>query len=269
MRQAVGKPVIKKEWPMETLARQLSQQTLEQIVDRLALEEITAAEEPFLALASPAFGNAGVGAMRLWRGGKLSKMVYVGMTVPPIGLDSHMIFAFSAPDSPVPNFTLDSVCAGTAEDGEQYAFHLDLIPKCDLGVNLAYLRSVYQPLSGIRQEFLGAEGTRAAHLSTTQWAIMSPWMLARRASPEAFRERVYPAVESYLSHWFGLLDQGLDDIAGDIFGAMGAAREAASRALIFNREIDPVWTRVDRLLGEETSARILAALRGLEAEPPP
>lgn len=254
---------------METLARELSEQTLERIVGRLGLDEIAGAEGPFLELISPAFGNAGVGSMRLWRGGKLSKVVYIGMTVPPIGLDSHMIFAFPAPDSPVPNFTLDAVCAGSPEDGGQYAFHLDLIPKCDLGVNHAYLKRVYEPLSGPRDRLLEADGTRPAHLSTTQWAIMSPWMLARRAGPEAFRERVYPAASAYLSHWFELLDGDLGDIAGEMFGAAGAEREAASRALIFSREIDPVWAKVDGLLGVKTSDRMLAALRGLEAAPPP
>ena len=254
---------------MQTLALELGQRTLERIIATLGLAEVTAGDAPFLKLVSPVFGNAEVGAMRIWRGGKLSKMVYIGMTVPPIGLDSHMIFAFSAPDSAAPNFTLDSVHAESPEDGEQYAFHLDLIPKCDLGVNLDYLQRVYEPLSGARQGLLEAGGTQPAHLSTTQWAIMSPWMLARRTGAEAFRKRVYPAVEAYLSHWFGLLEQDSGELARSVFGASGAAREAASRALIFSREIDPVWAKVDRLLGEETSARMLAALRGLEADHPP
>lgn len=254
---------------MKTMARQLGERTFDRIVDRLGLEEVTTAQGPFLELVSPAFGNAAIGAMRLWRGGALSKMVYVGMTAPAIGLDSHMIFAFAAPDSPAPNFTLDSVRAESPEDGEQYAFHLDLIPKCDLGVNHAYLRRVYQPLTEIRERLLASGVTRPAHLSTTQRAIMSPWMLARRAGPEAFRERVFPAVEAYLSHWFGLLESEADAISGEIFGAAGAAREAASRAMIFNREIDPVWAKVDGMLGEETSARILAALRNLEIETAP
>ena len=254
---------------METPACQLSRQTFERIADRLGLEEVSGAEGPFLELVSPAFGNAGVGAMRIWRGGKISKMVCIGMSVPQIGLDSHMIFAFAEADSPVPNFTLDAVCARSPESGEQYAFHLDLIPKCDLGVNHAYLRRVYEPLTETRQCLMEAEGTWPAHLSPTQWAIMSPWMLARRTTPEAFGERVYPVAGEYLSHWLELVERGPGDIADGILGVTGAVREAASRALIFSREIDPVWAKVDGLLGEETSNRMLAVLRGLEVDSPP
>ena len=280
---------------METLAQQLSRQTLERIVDQLGLEEVhdadqaTNQEKPFLALISPAFGDAEVGTMRCWAGArtgvgeKIGKVVYVGMTVPPIGLDSHMIFAFPWHEVAglVPSFTLDAVCTRTPEDGEQYAFHLDLIPKCDLGVNLAYLRRVYEPLSEARQQLLAADGTWEARLSTTQWAIMSPWMLARRSTPEAFRAQVYPAVDAYLSHWLGLLEQGVEDVAGTIVGVSGAGRwadspgarqmqnplprycrdrERVSRELIFNRELDPVWSKVDRLLGRPTSDRMLEML---------
>jgi len=259
---------------METLARKISQQTLDRISGHLGLEEITGANGPFCALISPAFGDAEIGSMRLWRGERLQKMVYIGMTVAAIGIDSHMIFAFTMPDSPVPNFTLDSVYARLPpgadaeqpEGEEQHAFHLDLIPKCDLGVNHAYLRRVYQPLSETRQRLRAADGIYPALLSTTQRAIMSPWMLARRATPEAYREQVYPAVEEYLSHWLELVDQGLGDIADSIFGETGSSREAASRALIFNREIDPVWVKVDRMLGEATSEQLLAVLRSLGVE---
>ena len=61
-----------------------------------------------------------VGTVRLFSGGPIHKLVYIGLAVPMIGLDSHMVFAFTAPDSAVPHFTLDSVLAGP-----HFAFHLD------------------------------------------------------------------------------------------------------------------------------------------------
>ena len=40
-----------------------------------------------------------------------------------------------------------------------------------------------------------------------------------------------------------------------------AARDAANRAAIFSPEVDPVWARVDQLLGAEVSANIQESLK--------
>ena len=39
--------------------------------------------------------SAPVGEARVFRGDRIAKAVYVGLAVPQIGLDSHMVFAFS------------------------------------------------------------------------------------------------------------------------------------------------------------------------------
>ena len=69
-------------------------------------------------------------------------MVTSTIVVPPIQLDSHMMFAFTPSDSAVPHFTLDSVRAG-----DHHAFHLDLIPRLDLGAHLAYMDACFTPLT--------------------------------------------------------------------------------------------------------------------------
>ncbi len=58
-------------------------------------------------------------------------LTYIAMTVAPINLDSHMLYAYTPPASAVPHFTLDSICHG---DG--FAFHLDLPPRVDPGASL-------------------------------------------------------------------------------------------------------------------------------------
>lgn len=126
-----------------SLPAQLSLETLEKIQQRFGLTEIGA---PHITLTSP-MAPAPVGSLRLFKGEAVHKMVYIGLTVPPIGLDSHMIFAFTAPHSSVPHFTLDSVLAGP-----YFAFHLDLIPRADLGANFPYLDAVFNPLSPIFEE---------------------------------------------------------------------------------------------------------------------
>lgn len=261
---------------MDTLAEKISHQTLQKISDHFGLAEVLGEDGgPFLPLTAPAFGNAPVGSFRLWDGGdSLLKVVYTGITVEPIGLDSHMIFAFTKPDSLVPTFTLDSVYTrmppnmdpNFPEGGDMYAFHLDLVPRCDLGVNEEYMQRCYVPMTDTQAGVLASDGVYAAHLSPMQRAIMSPWMLAQRTSTQAYEAEIFPAAEAYLDHWLALVDNGVDDIADGISGDTGASRDAANRALIFNREIDAVWSKIDGMLGPEISDFMINVLRSQSVE---
>ena len=261
---------------MDTLAATLSAETLQRITGHFDLKEVgPAGGGPFLPLTAAAFNNAPVGSFRVWYGGeKLLKVVYTGITVEPIGLDSHMIFAFTRPDSLVPTFTLDSVYTrmppgadpNFPDGGDMYAFHLDLVPRCDLGVNAPYMRHCYQPLADIQASVLDAAGVFAAQLSPMQRAIMSPWMLAQRTTAEAYASTVVPAAGQYLEHWLRLVDAGVDDAVQPVVGESGAARDAANRALIFNREIDPVWGKIDGMLGSDVSDRMIEVLRSQVVE---
>lgn len=236
---------------MSSLANTLSQKTLNAIIERFNLTEHG---DPYKTLKSP-MSPAPVGQVRLFSGGPVHKLVYIGLTVPPIGLDSHMIFAFTAPDSPTPHFTLDSVLAGP-----HFAFHLDMIPRVDLGANLAYINEFFQPLTEIFDSAKEIEGLTPAHLSPRQYAIMSPWMLAYRATEEAFAQ-IDAHVERYLAHWFKIVEtklsvstfEGLDN-------RNFSQRDQRNRAAIFNPKVDPVWAQIDRLLGEEVSSELRALL---------
>ena len=171
-----------------SLPSALSDSTLAKILARVpvSLEEDRALTSPM----SP----TPVGRIRIWRGdGPVVKVVNVSLVVPMISLDSHMIFAFTAPDSGVPHFTLDSVA-----NGDSYAFHLDLIPRIDLATSLSYLDEVYEPLTGIFTETKGRDGLTPAHLTPRQYALMSPWMLVNRATEAAFRS-IDDAVEKYVT----------------------------------------------------------------------
>ena len=232
---------------MSSLANILGQNTLNAIVNRFNLTEHG---EPYKNLMSP-MSPAPVGQVRVFSGGPVHKMVYIGITVPPIGLDSHMIFAFTAPDSPIPHFTLDSVLAGP-----HFAFHLDMIPRVDLGANLAYINELFQPLTEIFDSAKEIDGLTPAHLSPRQYAIMSPWMLAYRANEEAFAQ-IDAHVENYLAHWFKVVETGLSAASIESLDDHNFnKRDQRNRAAIFNPEVDPVWAQMDRLLGAEVSAEL-------------
>ena len=235
-----------------SLAATLSQKTLNAIVERFNLTEHG---EPYKALISP-MSPAPVGNVHVFSGGPIHKMVYIGITVPPIGLDSHMIFAFTAPDSPLPHFTLDSVLAGP-----HFAFHLDMLPRVDLGANLAYIDEVFQPLTAVFDSAKEIEGLTPAHLSPRQYAIMSPWMLAYRATEDAFTQ-IDEHVDQYLAHWFNVVETGISDATLERLDNHDFnARDQRNRTAIFNPQVDPVWAQMDRLIGAEGSAELQELLR--------
>lgn len=237
-----------------SLSADLCNGTLDRIVEALDLTEA----EP-RTLTSPAFGD--VGSQRVFHGDGVGKLVYIGMTAAPIMLDSHMLFAFTPPGSAVPHFTLDSVQAGNPATGEVFhAFHLDLVPRVDLMTNLAYLDAVYVPLTEAFDAAHDTDGLTPAHLSRRQWAVMSPWMLAHRATPEAF-VAIGDTVDAYLDHWLKLVHAGPEGHDADGL----AARDAAHRAVLFNPDVDPVWAQVSQLLGDDVGETLRRSL----ADPDP
>ncbi|WP_067568516.1 hypothetical protein [Nocardia acidivorans] len=222
-----------------SLPAALSERTLETLSGALCL---TVAED--IPLTSPMSPDP-VGRLRVLRGGPIDKAVTVDLVVPPIGLDSHMIFAFTPGDSAVPHFTLDSVYGG-----DYYAMHLDLIPRVDLAVHLEYLDSAYLPLTTLLDAAWDIDGVTPAAIGPRQRALMSPWMVVCRATEPAF-EALGASVDAYLQHWLTLVDKGVPAVEADLPG-----RDLANRANLFSPQVDPVWAQVTRLLGAEQSERV-------------
>jgi hypothetical protein len=242
-----------------SLPGRLFSTTLQRLVDTLNLQEqLDDNGGPFLPLVSQLPMVQGeVGNVRLFTGNPLFRVVTCSLTVDPIQLDSHMLFAFTPGDSAVPHFTLDSVKAG-----EHFAFHLDLIPRLDLGANLTYMDEVFAPLTPAHEAGSAIEGLSKAHLSPRQYAIMSPWMLANRASEQAFTA-IEDAVQAYQQHWFGLLQNGISDAALDgVSAAQLEQRNLRNKRIIFDPEVDPVWERITAMIGAEAVAMQRALLIG-------
>lgn len=228
-----------------TPPKALSDRTLAALA---GIEELTTVREK--DLRSP-MSTDPVGVLHVLRGDRIAKVVRIGLTVGAIGMDSHMIFAFTAADSPVPHFTLDSV-----EAGGHLAYHIDLVPRADLGSRLAYLNAVYQPLTPVYEEVRERFGPSTAAIGPRQHAVMSPWMLVDRASEEQF-EQIGAYLDRYFEHWRDLLVKGLPDEALDGLTAPGlAARDARNRAALFSPEVDPVWANVARLVGDEQAEEL-------------
>ena len=238
-----------------TLAADLAFSTLDKLCERLSLDEFQT-----IPLVSPMMPEP-VGSVRIFAGDKISKVVYIGMSVPFIKLDSHMVFAFTKTDSAIPHFTLDSVNNDTT-----YAFHLDLIPRVDLGANLEYIDAVYGGLSDEFEKAGKIEGLTKAQLNPRQLAIMSPWMLVNRAAASAFKQ-IGNSVDFYLKHWFSLLENGIGaEVVSQFSAEYLAERDRKNREIIFNPAVDKVWSQVDRLVGAETSSMMRNILKSQSLE---
>jgi hypothetical protein len=238
-------------------AKALFDSALNRLAGALALSEVTRDNgEPWLPLISQApFHHGGCGHARLFHGGGLAKVLTCSITAPAIGLDSHMLFAFTPSHSGVPHFTVDSVQAG-----EHMAFHLDLIPRVDLAVHLAYMDWAF---AGLTETFTAAsaiEGLTPAMISPRQRAVMSPWMVVNRATSDAFAQ-VEPLVLTYLDHWLNLLQKGVpDSVLKDQTPASLAARDRANKAIIFDPDVDKVWNQIRGLIGNDAVEAIRAEL---------
>ncbi|NKZ07604.1 hypothetical protein [Actinomadura latina] len=196
-----------------------------------------------------------VGTLRVLRGERIAKVVCIGLTVEQIGMDSHMIFAFTAADSAVPHFTLDSVKAGG-----YLAYHIDLVPRADLGAHLEYVNAVFQPLTPAFEEVRERFGPSTAAIGPRQHAVMSPWMLVNRADEEHFRQ-IGAYLDRYFEHWRDLLVKGVpDDVRATLADTDLAARDARNRAALFSPEVDPVWANVARLVGDEQAEELRGEL---------
>lgn len=242
----------------ESLSKALHDRTLNRIVGHLGLTEEQGAEGgPWLNLISRVpMAQGSVGQVRVFRGRPLCRLVACTITVPAIGLDSHMQFAFTDTEGAVPHFTLDSV-----RNGADYAFHLDLIPRLDLAVELAYMDEVFAPLTPVFKQHRELPGLKPAQLDPRQYAVMSPWMFVSRADEPAFRA-AFDCVSAYVEHWLALLASGVS--AGAIAGstpAQRAARDAAHRAILFNPEVDKVWNQITPLIGADAVAALIGLLR--------
>lgn len=68
-------------------------------------------------------------------------------------------------------------------------------------------------------------------------------------------------VQAYLDRWYDLVDNGLpQEILDTVKDTDLAARDAANRAIIFNREVDPVWDLIGPLVGDRGSEMLRAQL---------
>ncbi len=195
-----------------------------------------------------------VGELRVYRGrGRVQKIVTCSFSVGSPTVDGQSVFVLTEPSSPVPHLVLDST-----HTGPRVSFHLDLLPKRDLAVSLAYLDRCYVPLSEVRGDLDADARFSAAQLSRRLRSLLSPWNVAHTVDvADLSAAQCY--VDRYVTHWASLLrsDAPEFEAAPDI-----AWRDVQHRQLLFRRGVDPFWDTLDRMLEPPAVDLLIAALSG-------
>jgi hypothetical protein len=237
-------------------ALDLSERTLGLLVEGTGAIERLVDGGPALQAGDP---DTATGTMRVFdgpEGSPLDSIVWTKLQVPARGVTTCMIFAFTRSESALPHFTLD--CSDHGDGG--HAFHLDLAPRVELATHVAYMDEVFEPLSPLYETAQGIGGLSTTRTTRRQYAMMSPWMLVHLADAEAF-VAIQPTVDAYARHWLDLVAVGLaEGTLASVADCDLAERDRAFRRNLFSPEIDPVWGRVDGMIGAEAGAVMRATL---------
>ncbi|WP_101756801.1 hypothetical protein [Oceanicoccus sp. KOV_DT_Chl] len=245
----------------DSLAYRLCWDSINHIVERFKMKEVTGEDGGAYHPIMFARGGKEVGEQRVWMGQDgVFKLVYVGLVANPPGVDSHMMFAFTDKDNPAPHYTVDSV--HLAHMGH-YAYHCEVMPGVDIGANLNYVNHVYEPLSEYNKGLYGTEGfVKSEELGLRQWAFMSPWMLAGRAPDAESFDKLFHYIGKYREHWAQLIENGIpQDCLEGVDMSKIADRDYRNRCAAFNRDVDPVYNQLLPLMGQEEGDRQIQVLR--------
>lgn len=231
-------------------ALDLSERILSVLVDGTGATERTHDGGPVLEAGDR---SSATGTMRVFDGlpeSELATIVWTKLEVPARGVTTCMIFAFTSAKSALPHFTLD--CSDHGNGG--HAFHLDLAPRVELATHVQYMDEVFEPLSELFEQARGISGLSDTRTTRRQFAMMSPWMLVHLADADAFTA-IQPTVERYADHWLALYATGLGaQTLATLSDVNLADRDRAFRRNLFSPEIDPVWGRVDAMIGADAAS---------------
>jgi len=242
--------------PTVSLSLNLSETTLHHLIEATGATEEHGQDGGPLLLAT-ADDESPSGTMRLFTGGLVQKIVWTKLEVPARGVTTCMIFAFAEPAGGLPHFTLD--CSDHGNGG--YAFHLDMLPRVELATHVAYMDEVFGPLTEAYTSGGALPGLSPTRTTRRQFAMMSPWMLVNLADEPAFHA-IGATVRAYTDRWLRLLGSGLSaDVEASLADTDLAARDAQVRLNLFSPHIDPVWGRVDSMIGTDAATTMRSQLQ--------
>ena len=132
---------------------------------------------------------------------------------------------------------------------------VDLLPRLDLAVNLAYVDEVYGPLTPVLEDAFDMPGLEPERLAPRRATCFSPWRLSV-TGPIECANALGGIVNRYLDHWMAVISGGVgasvDPVANDPTKLV--QHDKFHRNALFDEASDSRWDRIYRLLGPNEAA---------------
>ncbi len=214
--------------------------------------------------------HSDVGATRTLLGPEVDKAVVVDLALPDNEQPSalHWFYAFARPTALVPHLAVEWSEISepeSSDDGPRVGLLLDLLPRLDLAVNVAYVDEVYVPITPLLETAWDLDGVRPARIRPRRAICFSPWMLSLTAPVDAV-EALHVIVERCVEHWVAVITGGVgapvDPVANDPTKLV--QHDKYHRNALFDEHADARWDRIYRLLGPNDAAELRMTLRTQE-----
>ena len=198
------------------------------------------------------------------------RLVYINLvSEQPVAMDSHMLYVFAPKNELYPHFTVDAVQVfAPGQKDPVYGFHVDLVPHIGLGQDQehqGYYQATYRHIAPLFKSVYQLEGSKKADLGDAQIALMSPYMVARRAGSEAFKTLSRLAI-SYFDVWIELVLKGYEAQEFKPISEMALLQyDFKTRQKMFSAKVDPVWDQILPLIGTQNRDDLMKAL--IDPEP--
>jgi hypothetical protein len=232
----------------------LFEQVFKRFKDQLAVTELPVDNDHCFQTFTHSDTGKPAGLLKVYRGkAPVEYIITTSLYVEEIGLESYMLMAFVDPSSALPHFAFDAMT-----NNERGAFHVDYIPRLDLGTHPEYSKQVFEPLNDTldtmkaNPDFSPGDGGRLL------LSMLSPWTGLFQATPDKLAGGS-TLIDRYVQHWFSLIDKGVS--ANTNVEAL-ADRDRRHRLALYNEENDMLWGLLKNLIGEKDRDLILSLLRG-------
>ena len=232
----------------------LFEQVFKRFKQQLAVTELTADKgHCFQAFTHTETGKP-AGMLKVYRGkAPVEYIITSSLYVEEMGMESYMLMAFVDPGSAIPHFAFDAMT-----NSERGAFHVDFIPRLDLGTHPQYSKQVFEPLNDALDTLKADPDFSPGDGGRLLLSMLSPWTGLFQTTPDKLAGGAM-LVDRYLQHWFTLIDQG---VSTTVDSEALANRDRLHRLALYNEENDMLWGLLKNLIGEKDRDLILSLLRG-------